>query len=288
MKKEMKGRKLLSKLKEKIYLTVETSLKGKDRISVAFSGGLDSSLLAKVCNDLGKKIKLITIGFEDSQDILYAIKVSKMMGLPLIIRKLTKSEIEESLKKIYKIVPYENLVEMELCLAFFFIFDETKKNNLDTVVTSLGMDALFCGFDAFRKVIKNGGEIGVKKEIEKQVELITREYEKYNKIAKYVGVDFICPFVEKDFINFSLRIPLAEKIKGPEDMLRKHILRKLSIMIGVPRMAALRLKKSLQYSSGIDKAIEKLAREKGLNKEEARRQGFKGVKEAYVNLFIRG
>ena len=41
------------------------------KIGIAFSGGVDSTLLAKLCYDLGYDVTLLTIGFENSHDILF-------------------------------------------------------------------------------------------------------------------------------------------------------------------------------------------------------------------------
>src|SRR5574339_633465 len=42
------------------------------KIGIAFSGGVDSSLLAKLCTDLGYDVILLTIGFENSHDIEFS------------------------------------------------------------------------------------------------------------------------------------------------------------------------------------------------------------------------
>ena len=46
---------------------------------MAFSGGVDSSLLATICKDAGYKVTLLTVGFDGSHDVEFASKVSKEM-----------------------------------------------------------------------------------------------------------------------------------------------------------------------------------------------------------------
>ena len=58
-------------LKQALYDAVSENVP-ESQIAVAFSGGVDSSLLAKICQDLGKKLVLITVGFPGSHDIRFA------------------------------------------------------------------------------------------------------------------------------------------------------------------------------------------------------------------------
>ena len=56
-------------LETALYDAVAESVSGIHKVSVAFSGGVDSSIIAKICHNLGKQVTLITIGFPGSHDI---------------------------------------------------------------------------------------------------------------------------------------------------------------------------------------------------------------------------
>ena len=62
---------LLENIKNAIKKTVP-----KKRIGVAFSGGVDSTLISKILHDLEYDVTLLTIGFTESHDILFAKKVN--------------------------------------------------------------------------------------------------------------------------------------------------------------------------------------------------------------------
>ena len=47
---------------------------------MAFSGGVDSSLLATICKDAGYKVTLLTVGFDGSHDVEFTSKVSTKLG----------------------------------------------------------------------------------------------------------------------------------------------------------------------------------------------------------------
>ncbi|MGI0040463.1 MAG: asparagine synthase-related protein, partial [Nitrosopumilaceae archaeon] len=71
-------------------------------------------------------------------------------------------------------------------------------------------------------------------------------------------VKILQPFLSKEFVTFAKKIPIEEKIHGPDDLMRKHIVRDLGLKIGVPKEAAFKRKKALQYGSLIHKALMKI------------------------------
>ena len=51
----------------------------KKKIGVAFSGGVDSTLVSKICSDMGFDVVLLTIGFSESHDILFSKEVNECL-----------------------------------------------------------------------------------------------------------------------------------------------------------------------------------------------------------------
>ena len=49
---------------------LKDALGDEKSVAVAFSGGLDSSVLAKMCRDLNRSVTLLTVGFEGSHDMI--------------------------------------------------------------------------------------------------------------------------------------------------------------------------------------------------------------------------
>jgi len=90
------------------------------------------------------------------------------------------------------------------------------------------------------------------------ITLFTEMMNAVNSITSEFGVHVIQPFLSKKFIEFAKKIPLDEKIHGPDDLIRKHIIRKLALSIGIPTYSALKRKKALQYGSLIHKNLMKI------------------------------
>src|SRR5437899_11734119 len=70
---------------------------------IAFSGGLDSALVAYVANGAGLKPELISVGLKGQQELEHAGKTAKGFGLRANIRELSSSEILNSLPDVVEI-----------------------------------------------------------------------------------------------------------------------------------------------------------------------------------------
>ncbi|MGQ0638642.1 MAG: asparagine synthase C-terminal domain-containing protein [Nitrososphaerota archaeon] len=227
------------------------------KIRIAFSGGVDSSLLAKICNDLGYEITLLTIGFEDSHDIKHSKEIAKMFGYNHKIGKISPKTFLEISKKITKTIKTDNLSWNENCIAFYHVAKLAKRYGITNVLTANGIDELFCGYNAYREAIKQGKN-SVMKLMESKLENEINMMKAVNTIASEFGVQIIQPFLSTEFINFSKKIPVEEKIHGPDDLIRKHIIRDLALKIGIPQEISYKRKKAMQYGSLIHKTLMKL------------------------------
>lgn len=273
------------KLIEEIFSTIERNCREKE-VGIAFSGGCDSSLLAKACERLGKKVKLLTVGLENSFDLKNSKISSQSLNLPHYTKPLSLEELEEGIKKVISLTKPKTLVDLEIRVGFYFTFMLAKENNIKVVLSANGLDELFCGYKRFCKFLKIS-EDAFFEFMERTLEKAFENQEAVRKIASFFGISYSEPFLDQNFINFAKKVPLQLKIKGPEDNLRKHITREIAFELGVPKEIAFKVKKSFQYSSGIHKGIEKLGR-KYFTKLQAKNLGFRGIREAYLNLLNSG
>lgn len=104
LEKELKGKPLLTNKEEiiqelsKLLLTaVDKRTKGK--IGIAFSGGIDSTLLAFLCFKLHKPFILYNTGIKGASDLAWASKIATFYKWELKQKILTVQEAEEILKK---------------------------------------------------------------------------------------------------------------------------------------------------------------------------------------------
>lgn len=227
------------------------------KIGIAFSGGVDSSLLAKLCTDLGCDVTLLTIGFADSHDIQFSKEISHLLGYEHKIEKISSKIFPEIAEKIKKTIKTDNLSWNENCIAFYFISKLAKRCGIDEVLTANGIDELFCGYNAYRDAIKHGAD-SVMNLMESKIGNELNMMKAVNLVSSEFNVSILQPFLSKEFIHFAKKIPTEEKIHGPDDLIRKHIVRNLALKIGVPKEAAFKRKKALQYGSLIHKTLMKI------------------------------
>ena len=224
------------------------------KVGVAFSGGVDSTLLAKLVKDMGHDIHLLTIGFQDSHDINFAKEVNQLLNLPHSISEIDPEKFKDVSDKIHQIIKSDNLSWNENSIAFYYVAELAQKNGLKTVVTANGIDELFCGYNSYREAIEKGEDEVVKMmndKLKNEGEMMVA----INAVTAEFGVTMIQPFLLPNFIEYAKKIPVSEKIHGQDDMQRKHPIRELAMDYGVPEVAAQKQKKALQYGSQIHKSL---------------------------------
>lgn len=236
---------------------INCSLENDTKFAIAFSGGLDSSLLAKVADDNYNDVTLISVGFANSHDIEFSKIVAKKMDINHLTYEIKIVEFYKILKKILLAIPCNNISHIENCLAFYFIALLASSNGFKLVLTANGFDELFCGYDRFRQVFSKG-EVEINKLMDEKIENELTLFEEINNVMSEFDIIIRQPFLAQDFIDFAKKIPIDKKIKGNDDFLRKHILREVAMSLNVPMEAALKPKKALQYGSMIHKNLIKI------------------------------
>jgi len=224
------------------------------KIGVAFSGGVDSTLLAKLVKDMGYDVHLLTIGFQDSHDINFAKEVNQILNFSHSISEIDPEKFKEVSQKINQTIKSDNLSWNENSIAFYYVAELAQKNGLKTVVTANGIDELFWGYNSYREAIEKGEDEVVKMmndKLKNEKEMMVA----INAVTAEFGVTMIQPFLLPNFIEYAKKIPVSEKIHGPDDMKRKHPIRELAMDYGVPEVAAQKQKKALQYGSQIHKSL---------------------------------
>ena len=239
-------------LRQALYDAVSENTLDISRVAVAFSGGVDSSLLAKLCHHLNKQVTLLTIGFPGSHDIGFSKAMASKMGMNHKVYEINSLDFQEKLQSIRQTINCSITSHIENCIGYFYVSELAKQNDLNTVLSANGCDELFCGYDKYRKVYLNG-ETQIERLMDESLINEFNLMREINIVSEALGIQVKQPFLSSKFIKFAKSIPIDQKIKGSDDMIRKHILRSAALVLGVPKEAAMKPKKALQYGSDIHK-----------------------------------
>ncbi len=242
-----------NKLLTEIQNSISFAITDK-KIGIAFSGGVDSTVISKICNDLDYDITLLTIGFPGSHDILFANNVNDYLNYSHKILEIDDISFDDIASKIRKKIKTNDLSWNENCIAFYYIAKLAQSLGIKTVVTANGIDELFCGYNAYKEAIEIG-ENEVLKLMNLKLENELKMMKAINDVTTEFGVQIVQPLLSEKFIKYAKTIPISEKIIGKDDLLRKHIIRKLASEIGVPDISVNKRKKALQYGSLIHKEL---------------------------------
>ena len=243
------NKKLLVNIKNSIFETVKVK-----KIGIAFSGGVDSTLISKICSDMNYDITLLTIGFPESHDILFAKEVNEYLKYPHHILEIDSDTFPNISSRINQIIQTDNLSWNENCIAFYYVSKLANSLDLDTVITANGIDELFCGYNAYREAF-SGGESQINEVMLAKLDNELKMMKAVNLVASEFEVKILQPLLSPEFINYAKTVPVTEKIHDSEDLYRKHIIRKLAGEIKVPELSCTKRKKALQYGSKIHKAL---------------------------------
>jgi len=247
---------LVDRLREVLLDVVEGAIVDKGSIAIAYSGGLDSTLLATICKSKGIDITLLTIGFPQSHDIWFSKQVASRLDLNHRISILEEIDFHKNLGEVLKKINCEKISHIENCIAFFYISKLARESNHETVLSANGCDELFCGYDIYRRVYDEG-KTRLMQLIEEKILNEFKLLEEINMVASEFGVKIRQPFLSNKLIAFSRDVPINEKRFSSKDYLRKQILRQVASLLNVPSESAFKQKKALQYGTEIHRRVKK-------------------------------
>ena len=229
--------------------SIEKRLLSDRPIGCLLSGGLDSSLVASILNKLlkkqNKKLKTFSVGFEDSEDLKYAKKVSKYLDTDhyeLIL------DYEETIKRIpeliEKIETYD-VTTIRASIGMYLLSEYISKNHEEKVIFSgEGSDEIFGGYLYFhRSPTYTSFEDECK-------HLITNlhyfDVLRADRCTAAFGLELRVPFLDKEFVKYVVSIP--GKIRKYSD-LEKYILRTSFTGKYLPKEILMRKKEA--FSDGV-------------------------------------
>ena len=240
-----------------------------EKVAVAFSGGLDSSVIAVLAKNCGIKVQLVSVGLENQPEVEFAETAAEALGLSLHLQTYTMSDVERILPKVLWLIEEPDTVKASIAIPFYWTAENASKLGCNVLLAGQGGDELFGGYQRY---LREYAQLGVEAVQKTMYHDVAKSYEtnfqRDNQVCSFHKVELRLPFVDRDVVYFSLGLPLSLKIESAEDRLRKRVLRQVAQNLGIPMFIANKTKKAVQYTTGVNKAIQRLAKRKGLTLRE--------------------
>ncbi|RMF54594.1 diphthine--ammonia ligase [Candidatus Woesearchaeota archaeon] len=250
----------LDEIERKLELLITEAVRKRipsKKFGVLFSGGIDSTVIAKTCKKLGADFTCYTAVLDDPalkipEDLVYSKKVAKKLGLKLKIIRIKLSDIDSILKKVVPLIEDTNVVKVGVALTFFAACKKASEDGCKVIFSGLGAEELFAGYQRHKNSLELNKEC-----VSGLLKIYERDTYRDDVITMANNLELRVPFLDNDLVSFSLKIPAQFKLK---DNCEKWVLRRVAQRIGIPEELCFRKKRAAQYGSNFHKALQKLTR----------------------------
>ncbi|MCW4000288.1 MAG: asparagine synthetase B [Candidatus Bathyarchaeota archaeon] len=234
---------------------------GLEKAAVAFSGGLDSSLVAFLAKKLGVKVQLLHVSLENQPETEEAIQAAEALDLPMSVHLFKDSDVEAALPHVVELIEEADPVKAAIGVPFYWTAQKAAEAKYRAVLAGQGADELFGGYQRYVNEHCSGGAEKVARTMFGDVINIHQSnLERDLKITGSFDVELRLPFACYELAEFALGLPVECKIEAKADTLRKLVLRKAAQNAGVPSLIVVKPKKAVQYSTGINDAVKRIAK----------------------------
>jgi len=217
----------------------------RSRLSVLYSGGLDSSMVAWGVRDLAE-VELVTIGVPDSSDLVAAKEGAHALKLPWVHRAIDRHDVERILLADRPVFVGRTRISRAVLVSTALALETA---TTDRVVCGQGADELFLGYAHFEGL---SSAQATKRREEDLGQLLAEDWPRSVLLAERHGKSLASPFLDSAFRECVESLPVDDLRSGSE---RKPALRDLARRLGLPAGLAGRPKKAFQYGSGVDKLL---------------------------------
>jgi len=226
--------------------------------AIAFSGGLDSSLLAA----LRKDAKLYSVGMVGSHDINQTRYAAKLLGLQdnLHLHEIIMEELESAIHDVIKAIESPDPLMVSIAMPLYLASKYAHSDGLRVILSGQGADELFAGYKRYESMKPEDLEKALRTDI---ANIAQNNLERDDAVTMANSVELRVPYLDKKVIELALCIAPELKIYNG---IRKYILRRAASKI-LPHKLVWKEKKAAQYSSGIYSAMEKIAKKKGYGRD---------------------
>ena len=146
---------------KQLQVLIQESIKRRTNdvkeVAVAFSGGLDSSLISHLASKQGVKVDLIHVSMENQPETEEAIAASDALNLPLHIHLFKDSDVENIILSVVGLIEEADPIKVSVGLPFYWAAQKAFEAGLNVMLAGQGADELFGGYQRYVKELCKAG-----------------------------------------------------------------------------------------------------------------------------------
>ncbi|MCI4339730.1 MAG: asparagine synthase-related protein [Thermoplasmata archaeon] len=232
-----------ARLDAALRTAVADAVGASDRLSVLYSGGLDSSIVAFLAKPL-TSVRLVVVGTSDARDPAAARRGAELLELPIIEEIVDGSDVDRVLDRFRD--EFAGLseplrsVDAALAIALSRVADRV-------ALVGQGADELFYGYAHFRGLTDADARARATSDLEL---LSQQEWPRAQRFARSYDREIRSPFLDGSLVR------AAREFSPPSaDHTPKSELRRAAARLGLPGPLVDAPKRALQYGSGVHRLL---------------------------------
>jgi asparagine synthase (glutamine-hydrolysing) len=249
--------------------SVEERVSDLKEVAVAFSGGLDSSIIASLVKKIGANVVLIHVSLENEPEVEFAKQAAEELKLPLYSYLYGGYDVQKAVQKVIRVIEESDPVKVSIGIPIYWAAEKTAEMDCRVMLAGQGADELFGGYRRYVDCYLGGNDERTQRAIFSDIiGMYEANLERDFKTCNYFNVELRLPFATYRIAKFAINLPLELKIERTDNTLRKLVLRRVARDLGLPQSIVDRPKRAIQYSTGINQAIKKIAKQEGVSMTE--------------------
>jgi len=231
-----------------------------DGLAVAFSGGVDSAVLAARLD-----VPLYTVGFPDSHDVEAARSGGALLGQDVRVIELDHDALTAAISRLVAAIGRTNAMDVQIALPLLLAAEAAAADGFDRLAVGQGADELFGGYAKVARApddprVQADTVRGARREV---LATLPAQLERDVLALREAGVEPVAPLLHDRVVAAALALPGELLVTDRGD--RKWALRQ-AVRPWLPDPLVYREKKAVQYGSLVARELDRLARQNGFKR----------------------